>query len=52
MWPERLQLSESSIKRMFSESKLSLERLDALCQDRWLGDIRPGAKDGRGTTAH
>ena len=28
----RLQLSESSIKRMFSESKLSLERLEALCQ--------------------
>jgi transcriptional regulator with XRE-family HTH domain len=28
----QLRLSESSIKRMFSESKLSLERLDALCQ--------------------
>jgi transcriptional regulator with XRE-family HTH domain len=28
----QLELSESSIKRMFSESKLSLERLDALCQ--------------------
>jgi transcriptional regulator with XRE-family HTH domain len=28
----RLELSESSIKRMFSESKLSLGRLDALCQ--------------------
>ena len=28
----RLDLSESSIKRMFSESKLSLDRLDALCQ--------------------
>ena len=28
----RLTLSESSIKRMFSESKLSLDRLDALCQ--------------------
>jgi len=28
----RLGLSESSIKRMFSESKLSLDRLEALCQ--------------------
>lgn len=28
----RLGLSESSIKRAFSESKLSLDRLDALCQ--------------------
>lgn len=28
----RLGLSESSIKRVFSESKLSLDRLDALCQ--------------------
>ena len=28
----RLQLSESSIKRMFSESKLSVDRLDALCK--------------------
>ena len=29
---EQLALSESSIKRMFSESRLSLDRLDALCQ--------------------
>lgn len=28
----RLELSESSIKRLFSESKISLGRLDALCQ--------------------
>lgn len=28
----RLGLSESSIKRMFSESRLSLDRLEALCQ--------------------
>lgn len=28
----RLSLSESSIKRLFSESRLSLDRLDALCQ--------------------
>lgn len=28
----RLKLSESSIKRMFAESRLSLERLEALCQ--------------------
>ncbi len=28
----RLGLSESSVKRLFSESKLSLDRLDALCQ--------------------
>jgi len=29
---ERLELSESSVKRMFSESRLSLDRLEALCQ--------------------
>jgi transcriptional regulator with XRE-family HTH domain len=29
---ERLGLSESSIKRLFSESRLSLDRLEALCQ--------------------
>ncbi|TDG11895.1 XRE family transcriptional regulator [Seongchinamella unica] len=29
---DRLGLSESSVKRMFSESKLSLDRLEALCQ--------------------
>ena len=29
---DRLELSESSVKRLFSESKLSLDRLESLCQ--------------------
>ena len=29
---DRLDLSESSVKRLFSESKLSLDRLESLCQ--------------------